>query len=518
MNVQPVSADRLPPPREAARALGAELSRLLDGRVSFEEQDRLTYARDIWPKALIWIRQGLIPPPPDAVVWPKDEAEVSAIIRAARAHEVPVIPFGAGSGVCGGVLAVNGGIALDLKKLERVEQVDPQARTVFAQAGVIGEVLERNLNAQGYTLGHFPSSIYMSTLGGWLAARSAGQLSSLYGKIEDMALGVRAVLGTGEQVVTPTRPFRGPDLAQLLIGSEGTLCAFTGATLRVHPYPEHRAFRGLRFRTVEEGIEAIRRMFRAGLRPAVVRLYDPFDTALVGKSGGTHKEKVAPSLRGALRSDVLPAVARRLSPRTLGRPNLLNKAAHLLKECLLILMFEGEQRRTDREEEAARALCLRSGGEDQGEGPGRAWYENRYSVSYKMSPVFDSGAFADTMEVAATWDRVMDVYERVRLAVSPLAFTLCHFSHAYPEGCSLYFSFASSASGDPSQARRYDELWRVGLTAAQSAGATVSHHHGVGLLKAAQMREELGEGRRMLVALKRAFDPDGIMNPGKLSL
>jgi alkyldihydroxyacetonephosphate synthase len=518
LTVQPVSADRLPPPREAARAAGGELSRLLEGRVSFEEQDRLIYSRDVWPKALIWIRQGLIPPPPDAVVWPKDEAEVAEIIRTARAHKVAVIPFGAGSGVCGGITAVNGGLALDLKKLERVDPVDPERRSVFAQAGVMGEVLERKLNGEGYTLGHFPSSIYMSTLGGWLAARSAGQMSSLYGKIEDMALSVRAVLGSGEQVVTPLRPRRGPDLAQLLIGSEGTLCAFTGATLRVSPLPEHRAFRGIRFRTVGDGIEAIRRIFRAGLRPSVVRLYDPFDTALVGKGGKQHKERVAPSLRSSLRSDLLPQVARLLSPRTLGRPAWLNRAADLLNHCRLILAFEGEARRTIQEEEAARALCLQAGGQDEGEQPGLDWYKHRYSVSYKMSPVLDSNAFADTMEVAATWDKVLDVYDRVRVAVSPLAFVLCHFSHAYPEGCSLYFSFAGSGAGDQAQERRYDELWRVGLAAALSAGATVSHHHGVGLLKSAQLREELGEGRRMLTALKRAFDPDGIMNPGKLSL
>ena len=513
----PIAADRLPPPREAVRAAIDELSRSVEGRLSSEEQDRLCYARDMWPKALVWIRQGRIPPPPDVVVWPRSEEEVGQVIRVARAHRIPVIPFGAGSGVCGGVYAVSGGIALDLKKLERVDKVDVERRAVQAQAGVIGEVLERALNAQGFTLGHFPSSIYMSTLGGWLATRSAGQFSSLYGKIEDMVLSVRAVLGTGEVVVTPERPRRGPDLAQLLIGSEGTLCAFTSATLRVHPLPEHRAFRGIRFRSVSDGVEAIRRLFRAGLRPAVVRLYDPFDTALVGR-GHRHQDGVTPpSLRGWWEAEVVPVVSRIAAPRTLGRPSLLNRAAALFQHCLLILVFEGETRRTVKEAEAGRAICLRAGGEDEGEGPGRDWFEKRYAVSYKMSKVVDRGALADTMEVAGTWDRVMEIYERVRAAVRPFAFVLCHFSHAYPEGCSLYFTFVLSAP-DREQERRYDELWRVALQAAMSAGATVSHHHGVGLLKARELAEELGEGRRMLVALKRAFDPDGILNPGKLTL
>lgn len=515
--VTPISAGRLPAVSEVALAAAADLGKAVSGRLSLEEQDRLSYSRDMWPRALMWIRQGKIPPPPDIVVWPKDEAEVAEVIRTARAHRLPVIPFGAGSGVCGGTLALRGGVAIDLKRLEHSEPVNRDRRFVDAQAGVMGEVLERRLNQQGYTLGHFPSSIYMSTLGGWVAARSAGQLSSLYGKIEDMVLSVRAVLGTGETVVTPERPRSGPDLAQLLMGSEGTLCVFTGARLRVFPAPEHRVFRGLRFHSVAEGTEAIRQIFRAGLRPAVVRLYDPFDTALVGR-GKHHDAVTPPSLRGTLKADVVPALTRQLTPRTLGHPSLMNRAARLLKECLLILMFEGESRRITREEEHARTLCIRAGGEDQGEEPGRNWYRERYSVSYKMSKVLDAGAFADTMEVAATWDRVLDVYERVRAAVSPLAFVLCHFSHAYPEGCSLYFSFAGSGSSEPDQERRYEELWNVALAAAMSAGATVSHHHGVGLLKAREMLEELGEGRRMLQGLKRAFDPDGIMNPGKLGL
>jgi alkyldihydroxyacetonephosphate synthase len=463
------------------------------------------------------IRQGRIPPPPDAVVWPSTEDEVAQVTRIARARRIPLIPFGAGSGVCGSVCAVKGGIAVDLKKLERVGKVDRERLAVDAQAGVIGEVLERALNAQGFTLGHFPSSIYMSTLGGWLATRSAGQFSSRYGKIEDMVSSVRAVLGTGEAIATDERPRRGPDLAQLLIGSEGTLCTFTGARLRVHPVPEHRAFRGVRFRTVAEGVEAIRQIFRAGLRPAVVRLYDPFDTALVGRSKKHGDGAVPPSLRGALESDLVPALSRQLAPRTLGHPWLLNRAAYLLRQCLLVLVFEGEGRRTAREEAAARPLWLRAGGEDMGEAPGRHWFEERYAVSYKMSKVFDAGAFVDTMEVAATWDRVLEVYDRVRAAVARLAFALCHFSHAYPEGCSLYFTFLSSAPADEEE-RRYDEMWRAALQAATSAGATVSHHHGIGLLKTRELRAELGEGRRMLAALKRAFDPDGIMNPGKLTL
>lgn len=517
-SVASVSAARVPRPSAAAIDAAEALSAHLPGRVSTREYDRVSYARDLWPKALLWIRQGRLPPPPDLVVWPRTEDEVAQVIAFARERRLPVIPFGAGSGVCGGVWAIHGGIALDLKKLEKVGPVDPDALSVEAGAGVIGEPFERHLNQQGYTLGHFPSSIYMSTLGGWLAARSAGQLSNKYGKIEDMVLSLRAVTGRGEALAAPERPCTGPDLAQVLIGSEGTLCAFTSAKLRVHPFPEHRAFRGLKFKTVEHGVEAIRRLYREGLRPAVVRLYDPFDTALVGRSHGAPHTRTPPSLRSAFRADLVPQVLRHLTPRTLGRPRVFNKITSVLRNCLLVLVFEGELRRTQREEEAAREVCLRLGASDEGEEPARRWMETRYDVSYKMSPILDDGGFADTMEVATTWDRVLDVYERVREAVAPLAFVLCHFSHAYVEGCSLYFSFAASGGSEAEQEQRYDALWRAALGAAMSAGATVSHHHGVGLLKARALLEELGDGRRLLHGLKQAFDPDGIMNPGKLGL
>jgi alkyldihydroxyacetonephosphate synthase len=510
----PLLASQLPPPAAPAVELARHASERLGVRSSSEGPDRLSYARDMWPKALIWIRQGKIPPPPDAVLWPRTEEEVAEIVRMARERKIPLIPFGAGSGVCGGVWATRGGISLDLKLLERVGVVHREGLWVDAEAGVLGEVLERKLNQQGYTLGHFPSSIYMSTLGGWLATRSAGQFSSRYGKIEDMTLSVRAVTGAGERVATPPRPVRGPDLGQLLIGSEGTLCVFTGARLRVHPLPRHRTYRGLRFKTVPDGLEAIRRMFREGLRPSVVRLYDPFDTALLRRT----REKKGARHDGWLHTEALPVLGKRLAPSALGNPRLLNRATELLRECLLILCFEGEEERAKAEDLAARQLAKELGGVDLGEEPGLHWYKERYSVSYKMSKVIAAGAFADTMEVAAPWGQVYEVYQRVRTAVSKLAFVLCHFSHAYLEGCSLYFSFAASGPSEEAQERRYEELWTAALGAALAAGATVSHHHGVGILKARQMSEELGEGRRMLTALKRTLDPDGIMNPGKLGL
>ncbi|MBX7102106.1 MAG: FAD-binding oxidoreductase [Myxococcaceae bacterium] len=517
-SLKSVAADALPPLSAAARAAQAELERLLPGAVSARASDRIAYARDMWPLALMWIRQGRIPTPPELVVWPKTEGQLQAVVRLARERALPLVPYGAGSGVCGGTWAVKGGVSVDLKFLDALEPVDRAARTVDVGAGMLGEPLERRLDAQGYTLGHFPSSIYMSTVGGWLAARSAGQLSGRYGKIEDMTLSVRAVLGTGELVETPERPASGVDLASLLIGSEGTLGFFTRARLRVHPRPEARAFRGAELPSVQAGLEAIRQIFRAGLRPAVVRLYDPFDTTFVGKGTPRTHRATPPSFQGAWERAVVPALLRAVAPRTLGRPGLFNAAAAVLHKSRLILMFEGEAQRAAAEEEAARDICRSLGAKDLGEAPGQQWLAKRYDVSFRMSKIVEANAFADTMEVAAPWEKVHEVYERVHQAASPHAFVLCHFSHAYLEGCSLYFSFVGSGGSEAEMADRYDALWRSALSAAVAAGANVSHHHGVGLLKAKALLGSLGEGSAALRSLKQAFDPDGIMNPGKLGL
>jgi alkyldihydroxyacetonephosphate synthase len=406
---------------------------------------------------------------------------------------------------------------VDLKHFDAIGAVDADARCIEAGAGVIGETLERTLASRGWTLGHFPSSIYMSTVGGWLAARSAGQLSSRYGKIEDMTLSVRVVTGRGETLVTPSRPRSGPDLASLLIGSEGTLGFFTSATLRVFPAPTGRAFRGFELGSVDQGLEAIRQLFRSGLRPAVVRLYDPFDTAFVGKPKPVHKGK-APMFQSKTERDLVPSLLRVAAAQVLGRPKLLNLTSKLFNRSRLIVMFEGEATRVGPEIAEAQRILQRLGASDLGEEPGLQWFQKRYDVSYRMSKVIDSGAFADTMEVAAPWEKVHAVYERVRAAASPHAFVLCHFSHAYLEGCSLYFSFVGSGEDEDDTQRRYQALWRDALSAAVSAGANVSHHHGIGLLKADVFQQSLGEGRHALKALKTHFDPDGVMNPGKLGL
>ena len=508
----------------------------------------------MWPRLLFAVRAGApAEHPPDAIVWPESAAEIAEIIGIARRLRVPVVPYGAGSGVCGGAVPIHGGITLDLKRMDRVLEIDDATLTVTAECGINGERLERALAARGLTLGHFPSSIYCSTLGGWLAARSAGQMSTKYGKIEDMVARVTAVTGRGEIVTTGTsgRANAGPDWTQLLVGSEGTLAVLTQATLRVRPAPEQLILRGFEFPRMTGGLEGIRRVLQRDLRPSVVRLYDELDSWMALRGGRGHASKRAhdpPPGAGALPSleaDGEPAAdldddgilsrLRALVPArgslvrdalaaALERPRLLNALVDAgapklgRRGCLLIVGVEGPTRRAEAEARLVFAELERAGGKDLGEEPGKRWLAKRYAVSYNMSKIFAAGAFVDTMEVASTWERLLDLYEGVKQAIGRHAFVMAHFSHAYPEGCSIYFSFAGHAPSRQAAETKYDALWRDGLAAATRAGGTISHHHGVGLMKGPFMAEEHREAMGLYEALKTAFDPDGILNPGKMGL
>ncbi|HZS41834.1 MAG TPA: FAD-binding oxidoreductase, partial [Polyangia bacterium] len=475
--------------------LVGELSRLFPGRVSTTPPDRVAYARDLWPRGLIGVADGDVAPhPPDAVVWPSSTDEVAQIVRAAARAGTPIVPFGAGSGVCGGALPIHGGLVVDLKRMRKLLSLDEQAGAATFEAGIVGEHLEHELNRRGWTMGHFPSSIMCSTFGGWLAARSAGQLSTKYGKIEDMVRRLTFVDGRGD--VHELEAGAAPDLAQLIVGSEGTLGVITRATCTVHPLAETRLYRGWAFQRPAAGCEAMRRLLQRNIKPAVVRLYDELDSFLHRRGGGkSEKAHDEAQAEGASLEQWLAMLApggkgtvaewkRRAVAAALSRPELVNKlAARLLpyaqNGCLMILGFEGERSLTEAEAAAAAVELERAGGKDLGPGPGERWLAHRYAISFRMSKVFDAGAFVDTMEVATSWERLLDLYAAVRKAVSPLAFIMAHFSHAYADGCSIYFTFAARGSSRADAERKYDDIWRAGLAAATQVGATISHHHGV---------------------------------------
>ncbi len=496
--------------------------------VSNEEAERRAYASDMWPRHQIW-KMGPTPVRhrPLCVARPTTEGQIQAVVRACRAANAPLIPYGAGSGVCGGTMPIRPrSVVLDVRRLDRLVSLDDLDLTVTAEAGIHGMLFEEELLARGYTLGHYPSSILCSTLGGWLAARSAGQQSSKYGKIEDMVVSLRAVLPDGDVVETGSgQPV---DWTQILVGSEGTLGVVTRATLRVHVRPEAQVFRGFRFRTVDEGLHALRRIMQAGLSPHVARLYDPFDTMLhsSSKSGSPAEEagRTATGPMSALRDLFSAPVAevKRRAPKAaialaLSVPGVLARLVEALPAtCLLILGFDGTRSDAERDLEAATKLALAGGGIDGGSGPGERWLAHRHAVSFKQSALFDAGAFVDTMEVSAPWSRVLEVYRGVRAAVSPHAFVMAHMSHAYREGCSLYFTFAGYKGDAAGLERLYDRVWAEGLTAVIRCGGSISHHHGVGLSKRDAMRREHGAGLRLLYSMKDVLDPSGLMNPGKV--
>ena len=521
-------------------------------RVSVRAVDLDTYARDMWPRMLLAYRDGIAPPHrPHAVVWPEHVREVIAIVRLARERKIPIVPYGGGSGVCGGAVPLMGGITVDTKRMQQVRSVHSEELICDVEAGLSGERFERELERRGYTFGHFPSSIYCSTVGGWLATRAAGQLSTKYGKVEDRVAGLTVVTGRGELIETdgPNRALRGPNWTQLIVGSEGTLGIITSARLRVSPAPQLRVFRGFEVDDVHAGTEAIRRVLQKGLRPAVVRLYDELDTLI--NSLGHHEERepddthapVPPIETGALPAfpaahppgedgmfDRLIALAkgkglrRRAMNSALGKSELVNRVFGTVAEkiarrgCRLIIGLEGARIRTEVEAALTFAELEAAGARDKGEDPGWAWLKHRYAVSYRMSPVFRDGAFVDTMEVASSWERLLDLYHSVRTAIGQHAVVMAHFSHAYPDGCSIYFTFAARGNGAADAEKKYDDIWRAGLAAVTKVGATISHHHGVGLSKAPFMPDEHGAAMEIYRALKDALDPYGVMNPGKMGL
>ncbi|MEW6776139.1 MAG: FAD-binding oxidoreductase [Bdellovibrionota bacterium] len=468
------------PPKALAAALAEKFSDRPE-RVSTKPVDRAIYGRDLWPRELLRLRQGIPPEGPAAIVLAREARDVSDAVSLARELSIPLVPYSGGSGVCGGAFSVADSLLVDLKGLNQIRRIDAKSGLVEAEGGVNGEKLERELNHAGFTLGHFPSSIYCSTLGGWLAARSAGQLSTKYGKIEDMVVSLEAVLPDGSLIRTPEVPrsSAGPDFKQLLVGSEGTLGVIIAATLRIHRYPEHREFFSFAFPTWDAACGAVREVLQQDLKPAVVRLYDEADTQI--------------------------------------------NAAHLklpIKGILGVFVSEGEKRLTEFEARAVGKVCEAAGGSPLGEAPARRWWDHRYDVSYNLSKVLpNAGMILDTMEVAATWKNLPALYAGVRAALSKGSMmVLCHLSHAYLTGASLYFSVVARAKDEASVLGHYDGLWKGALDAALEAGGTVSHHHGVGRLKGLWMVREHEAFQELFAGVKERLDPKGLFNPGNLGL
>ena len=509
-------------------------------RVLTSEPDRLAYNADCSPQGIIRARgRRLDEHQPAAIVQPAHEGDVVELVGWARRTDTALVAYGAGSGVCLGAVGDRDSVIVDLKRLDAIKSVDRDNMTVRVGAGIIGQLLEKELERRELTMGHFPSSIYCSSLGGYLAARSAGQMSSRYGKIEDMVASVRVVTGAGEVIETAPDPAderpraelgeAGPNPTQLFVGSEGTLGLITEATLDIEPTPNHRYYRGFQFSDLESGLEGIRRMMQAGVRPSVVRLYDPNDTFFKGSSEGVSSgdgnllEQMARVAQQRLPQGWIELIEEAVDEArdaaagaVLGRPRLVNGFLdQVARKSFMIVGFEGTSTLVEEEADWAFEMLGRYG-IDVGAEPGFSWMRHRYDTSYLQSPVFDTGLFVDTMEVSTTWDNLQNLYRAVRRALSPHVVPLAHFSHVYPEGSSIYFTFVGHAPDVDGTLELHERTWHDALEACAEAGGSITHHHGVGALKAAWSGRDHVGGEAHFEALKETFDPDGILNPGKV--
>jgi len=312
------------------------------------------------------------------------------------------------------------------------------------------------------------------------------------------------------------------DLQDLFVGSEGVLGVITEATLKIHPLPEEKKYLGFRFSTLQHGLAAIRLFMQRGLRPAVVRLYDPFDSFLFqlksGSSSSSWMGKVFSHLPDAFKEFFLE-LHRQSFRGLLSEAMLINRVINwTFSNCLLILGFEGPSWKVKWEMSQVKKICEFEKGKNLGEEVGLQWLKKRYSMGYLMSPLIDQGCFADTMEVAAPWSKLENLYLGVKKVISEKALVMAHFSHAYPEGCSIYFTFAGFAGDFEKNVRLHREIWDLALQATTEAGGALSHHHGVGSLKAQALVNQLGPLMDWFRKVKKVCDPQGIMNPGKMGL
>jgi alkyldihydroxyacetonephosphate synthase len=451
---------------------------------------------------LVRLRAGRLNGAPDAVVLPGNADEVARVLDICGREGIGVVPFGGGTSVVGGVEPVRGSferlITLDLRRLRGVE-VDGRSLTATLGPGLRGPEAEEALAAEGVTLGHFPQSFEYATIGGFAAARSAGQASSGYGRFDELVTSIRMTSPAGELGTLETpHTAAGPSLRELVLGSEGLLGVITQVTARVRPAPERRRYEAWMAPDFASAADIVRSLAQSRSLPDVIRVSDETETrtslAMSGTGGGKR------ALLGAYL---------RLRGRDRG--------------CILICGWEGEAEAVERRRAVATRLLRSGGAAALGGAPGRAWERGRYEGPYLRDELLDLGYMVETLETAHNWRRLGELYDGVRAAIgTSLAaqgtpgIVMCHLSHAYPDGASLYFTFIA-----PRRPGAELEQWRATKAAASEAvveaGGTITHHHGVGRDHVPYMRAEIGElGVETLRAVKERLDPAGIMNPGKL--
>ena len=452
--------------------------------VSTRASDLLVYSTDWSWMPQMWLDRGGEPVAPDVIVHPGSPEEISRVLQIANVYRMPVVPWGGGSGTQGGAAPIYGGILLDVKRLDKILEIDEVSLTVRAQAGIVGTELEWALNEKGLTLPHYPASANAATLGGYLAARGSGVISTKYGKAEDLVLSIEAVMPDGTIIRTP--PVRshasGPGLLNFLVGSEGTLGVITEATMQIEHLPETRLFRAVLFDDLSKALEAGRRIMVARLQPIVLRLYDPASTA-----------------------------------------SLIKRVLNLdLQGAYLILGFDGFAEIAGAQEKRALALCADLGARDLGRESGEHWWKHRYDFYYPPLGLSLPKMYG-TIETVCTFANIERLYYAKKAAIEDgfaewKARYIAHFSHWFPWGVMVYDRFIiDEPPQDPHEALRlHNRIWTVAARTSLANGGMLNEHHGIGLKLGRLMREQYGAAWPTLETIKRALDPRGIMNPGKL--
>jgi alkyldihydroxyacetonephosphate synthase len=455
--------------------------------VLVDEQSRRLHTRGKSTPDLLRARAGDLSDAPDAVVRPADHVEVQATLELAARHRLAVVPFGGGTSVVGGLVARRDGyagvVSLDLVRMKRLLEVDRVSMTVTLEPGLRGPEAEALLSEHGLTLGHFPQSFEFASIGGFAATRSSGQSSAGYGRFDSLVVGlvVATPVGRVELGHAPASA-AGPDLRQVFLGSEGAFGVITAVTVRVRPLPETTTYEGWRWPSFDAGAEAMRTLVQAQLLPTVLRLSDENETAL-----------------------------------NLADPDAVGGASS--GGCLMVVGFEGTSAEVAARRTAVSAVLTELGGEPAGEEPGRRWAAGRYDAPYLRDSMLDAGVLVETLETATYWSRLRHTYDTVSAALlqslGDPALVLCHVSHVYETGASLYFTVAAP-EGDDGLAR-WIAAKRAAMDAVVAAGATITHHHAVGTDHQPWLEDEIGRvGIDVLRAIKSAVDPDAIMNPGVL--
>lgn len=510
--VKPVSIEEVKLPEQVRNQGFLDYARgaLRDDQVKTSDKERLVHSygksfRDLWR-----VRRGIVSACPDCVIYPESEDDVCALMKGATEHDAVLVPFGGGSNIAGCLENREARnrmvVSLDMKRMDRVLEVDKESCVARIQAGSRGPVMEEQLEAQGFTLGHFPDSFEFSTVGGWVATRSAGMQSDKYGKIEDMVLSVRMVTPSG-LLVTRTVPksSNGIDVNHICIGSEGILGVITEVSLQVHRLPEKKEFYGYLFPDFESGVRAMRQCVDEDCMPTVARLNDPGKTAL-----SFSFKSVQPFFKNLMGK----AVKKYLS---------LVKGFDMEKVCLMIMAVEGDRRTFSRVRSRVNSIYRKHGAFRLGISPGRAFQKSKYDFPYLRDFAMDRGVVCDVSETSTVWSNLLPLYystiesiQKAIVATGVAPFAGCHISHCYHTGSSLYFTFAcmENGSGDIDQ---YLAIKKAAQDSFIRGGGTLSHHHAVGFEHAPWLEKDISAtGVRAVRAIKDGLDPGGVMNPGKI--